>query len=218
MKHNLVLLRPRSDSFYVSKNRTVLATDLHGTINSNPEDGLFVYQTRLLSRYRYFVNGEQPRPLALSNVHQNTWMGYYIVAPPGVDPNARPDFGPGRLIAAETIEFRVSRFVGDGMHEDIDIANFAWRAVKLEIEIELDADFADWGEVLGDRQQHGEFQTQWKETGSAKWQLSFRYTADHRYRNQSESGIAHIDRSLRVAIHNSSSEPSYRKNRIRFPV
>src|SRR5438477_1481878 len=184
MKHNLVLLRPRSDSFYVSKNRTVLATDLHGTINSNPEDGLFVYQTRLLSHYRYFVNGEQPRPLALSNVHQNTWMGYYIVAPPGVDPNARPDFGPGHLIGAETIEFRVSRFVGDGMHEDIDIVNFAWRAVKFQVEIELDADFADWGEITGDRQQRGHLETAWTQPTSSEWELSFAYTAEHQYKNQ----------------------------------
>src|SRR5207302_6594365 len=173
---------------------------------------------RLLSHYRYFVNGEQPRPLALSNVHQNTWMGYYIVAPPGLDPDARPDFGPGRLIAAETIEFRVSRFVGDGMHEDIDIVNFAWRAVKFQVEIELDADFADWGEITGDRQQRGHLETAWTQSRSSEWELSFAYTAEHQYKNQSESGVARIDRSVRVVVHSSSSAPSYRRNRIRFPV
>ena len=124
MSRHLIRLRPRSDSFYLSKNRTVLATDLHGMVGSFDESGLFVYQTRMLSSYRYFINGQPPRPLALSNVHQNTWMGYYIVAPPGLDPDSRPDFGPGRLIAAQSIEFRVSRFIGDGMHEDIDAAEF----------------------------------------------------------------------------------------------
>ena len=218
MKRNLVLLRPRSDSFYVSKNRTVLATDLQGFVATTPDHGLFVYQTRVLSRYRYLINGEPPRPLALSNVHQNTWMGYYIVAPPGLDPYDRPDFGPGRLIGAETIEFRVSRFVGDGMHEDIDITNFAWRGVTLTVELELDADFADWGEVVGNRQQSGDLSTQWEKIENSKWQLGFRYTAQHRYENQSESGIAAIDRGVRVVIENSSSAPTYRKNTIRFLV
>src|SRR5947207_3329310 len=101
MKRHLILLRPRSDSFYVSKNRTVLATDLHGAIGTAPDTGLYVYQTRVLSCHRYFVNGEPPGPLALSNVHQNTWLGYYIVAPPGLNPDSRPDFGPGHLIGAE---------------------------------------------------------------------------------------------------------------------
>src|SRR5438093_9969246 len=213
MKRNLILLRPRSDSFYVSKNRTVLATDLHGAIATSPDNGLFVYQTRMLSSYRYFINGQPPRPLALSNVHQNTWMGYYIVAPPGVDPDSRPDFGPGRLIAAQTVEFRVSRFIGDGMHEDIDIKNFAGVPVEFVSEIELDADFADWGEVHGDRQQRGELERTWKQTGESEWELSFEYRAEHRYRNESESGTARIERGLQLRIHNSPGVPTYRKKR-----
>lgn len=37
MSRYLIRLRPRSDSFYVSKNRTVLATDLHGEVGSSPK-------------------------------------------------------------------------------------------------------------------------------------------------------------------------------------
>ncbi|PYS41950.1 MAG: amylo-alpha-1,6-glucosidase [Acidobacteria bacterium] len=218
MSRHLIRLRPRSDSFYLSKNRTVLATDLHGMVGSFAESGLFVYQTRMLSSYRYFIDGQPPRPLALSNVHQNTWMGYYIVAPPGVDPDSRPDFGPGRLIAAQTVEFRVSRFIGDGMHEDIDIKNFAGIPVEFTVEIELDADFADWGEVHGDRQQRGELEKTWKQIRPSEWELSFTYTAEHQYRKQSESGIARIDRRLYVVVHNTSSEPGYHNNRITFQI
>jgi len=218
MSRYLIRLRPRSDSFYVSKNRTVLATDLHGEVGSFPESGLFVYQTRMLSRYRYFINGQPPHPLALSNVHQNTWMGYYIAAPPGLDPDSRPDFGPGRLIGAETIEFRVSRFVGDGMHEDIDIVNFAGMPVEFLSEIELDADFADWGEVHGDRQETGDLRRSWKQISESEWELSFEYRVEHRYRNESESGTARIERSLHITIHNSSGTPAYKKDRLRFPI
>ena len=54
MSRYLIRLRPRSDSFYVSKNRTVLATDLQGEVGGFPESGLFVYQTRMLSRNRQY--------------------------------------------------------------------------------------------------------------------------------------------------------------------
>src|SRR5207244_1951805 len=116
-----------------------------------------------------------------------------------------------------SIEFRVSRFIGDGMHEDIDIRNFAGVPVEFTVEIELDADFADWGEVHGDRQQHGELQKNWKQIESSEWELSFSYTAE-RYSKQSESGTARIDRRLHVVVHNTSSEPRYQKNRISLPV
>ena len=48
----LVRLRPRADTLYVSQGRTVLATERDGFIADGAEHGLFVYETRLLSRYR----------------------------------------------------------------------------------------------------------------------------------------------------------------------
>ena len=80
----LIRLRPRHDLIYVSQNQTVLATDLDGFVRPGPDRGLFFHQTRLLSRYRYLINDKPPQPIALSNVEQHSWLGYYIVPAPGV--------------------------------------------------------------------------------------------------------------------------------------
>jgi hypothetical protein len=56
----LIRLHPRDDMLYVSQGRTVLATARDGLIADGPEHGLFVYQTRMLSRYRYLIDGTPP--------------------------------------------------------------------------------------------------------------------------------------------------------------
>ena len=70
----LVRLRPRADTLYISQDRTVLATERDGFISDGAEHGLFVHETRLLSRYRYLIDGAPPQPVALSNVEQHTWL------------------------------------------------------------------------------------------------------------------------------------------------
>ena len=80
----LVRLRPRDNTLYAARSRTVLATDRDGFVRGGADHGLFVHQTRMLSLYRYLIDGEPPRAVALSNVEQHTWLGYYIALPPGV--------------------------------------------------------------------------------------------------------------------------------------
>jgi hypothetical protein len=63
---------------YISQDRTVLATRRDGFICDGAEHGLFVHETRLLSRYRYLIDDRLPQPVALSNVEQHTWLGYYF--------------------------------------------------------------------------------------------------------------------------------------------
>ena len=56
--HRSSAFRPRPDTLYVAQNRTVLATALDGFVHEGPGHGLFVYQTRVLSRWRSIVNGQ----------------------------------------------------------------------------------------------------------------------------------------------------------------
>ncbi len=140
----LVRLRPRSDTLYISRNRTVLTTDRDGFITRNPETGLFVNETRLLSKYRYLINGETPQRVAVSNVQQDSSLGYYIALPPDRIATAA-DTGSGQLEEAsqETLELRVSRYVTEGFHEHIDLTNFTQRSTSFMLGIELDVDFVD---------------------------------------------------------------------------
>lgn len=75
----LVRLRPRADMLYSSQGRTV-ASGREGMISGGME-GLFCWQTRLLSRYRYLVENEVPEAIAGSNVEQHSWLGYYGFLP-----------------------------------------------------------------------------------------------------------------------------------------
>src|SRR5262245_40249096 len=74
MNQSLIQLRPRADTVYVSQGYTSLATERDGFIADGPEHGLFIHQTRMLSRYRWLIDGVSPQPVALSNVAQHTWM------------------------------------------------------------------------------------------------------------------------------------------------
>jgi hypothetical protein len=97
---------------------------LDGLIGDLPRHGLFVGETRLLSRYRYFVDGKTLQTVAVSNVEQHSWLGYYISPAPGT--KWKQDTGSGEMeeSSEETIELKVSRTVGLGIHEDIRFHKF----------------------------------------------------------------------------------------------
>ena len=105
----LITLRPRSDTTYVSQGRMVFAADRSGFVAEGSEGGLFVHETRLLSRYRYLIDGAPPECVAHSNVEQHSWLGYYIQLPPGAE-TGQPDQGSGQLrpVSQQTLELRLN--------------------------------------------------------------------------------------------------------------
>ena len=213
--HSLIRLRVRPGANYVSSGRTVLATDDDGLLLPKLDRGLFVDETRLLSRWAYTIEGKPPDPVSASNVSQNSWLGYFIAAAPDMPIEKERD--AISAAAQEAIELRISRFVGGGIHEDVDITNFARRPVKFAFEIELDADFADQSETNGERQQRGKQKWSWEDRGNA-WELGTRYTAEHRFRHQGRSGTARIERGLIIRFSNATSPPTRKRKRIRFSI
>lgn len=160
----LVRLRPRSETLHASQGETVLATGRDGFIDGGADHGLFVHETRLVSRYRYPIDDEPPAPVALSNVGQHTWLGYYIIAPPGAPPPPR-DHGSGQMeaVSEQTLELRLSRYVGDGLHEDVDLTNYSEYPTRFTLALEVDADFADIDETKGNRRQRGSLEREWRD-------------------------------------------------------
>jgi glycogen debranching enzyme len=211
---HLVRLRTRADTLYVTQNRTVLATRRDGFINGEPDHGFFVQSTRLLSRYEYLLNGRLLSPNGLSNVEQHSWLGYYVApAPEAVD-----DFvtqGPGGATAQHTIEVRLSRFVSDGLHEDVDLANFTQEPAPLILELHVDADFADIAETKGTRLQQGVVCRTW-EPAEMPPTLSFTYDAQREYSHQGNVGTARLRRGVRLQVENASSPVEYFDGKLRF--
>ena len=193
----------------------MLATDDSGILLPELDRGLFVHETRLLSRYRWLVDGEPPKPVTASNVSQRSWLGYYISAARGGPvEKERDDISAA---AQEAVELRLSRHVGGGMHEDVDVTNFARWPIELKLSLELESDFADQSETGGDRQQNGEQSTTWL-PGEDVRELRTTYQAEHRYSHQGDVGLATVRRGLTVRFINFSSPPKHENNRIIFRI
>ena len=50
-------------------------------------------------------------------------------------------------ISRQVLRLRVTRAIGDGIHEDLDITNYSLLPVRFVLEIALRSDFADLFEV-----------------------------------------------------------------------
>jgi glycogen debranching enzyme len=217
IKHGLIRLRPRADTIYVSQNRTVLSMTRDGSIDEGVEHGMFVSETRLLSRYEYRINGRKPVPVALSNVEQHSWLGYYIFLPKELYGEA--DEGSGMLdeMTQHTLELRISRYVADGIHEDVDLTNYTQRPLSFELQLNVDADFADIAETKRERQQKGEILKEWNEAEKGA-ELYYDYHAEHQYDVQGNTGVARIHRGITLQIANADSHPIYENNIITFQI
>lgn len=195
----------------------MLATDLDGVIVDVPKHGMFVGETRVLSRYRYLVDGKPPQTVAVSNVEQHSWLGYYIFPPPGLQ--WKKDTGSGEMepVSEQTVELKVSRMVGLGVHEDIDLTNFSQHDTHFVFEVELDSDFADQAET-SERKQHGKLVRRWKRSSPRRAELTWDYRAVHRYSHQGNRGTARLHRSLIVRVENADSPVTFRDSRLRFEI
>jgi N-terminal domain of (some) glycogen debranching enzymes len=217
----LVRLRPRWQTNYVGQSRTIIATDLNGWISPTSGQGLFVHETRLLSRYQYFIDEQRPLPVALSNVEQHTWLGYYITLPPGF-PSGPQDQGSGQVAASaqNALELRLARFVSNGVHEDVDLTNFTQHPTsKFRLQLRIDADFAAIVETIsGRRQQRGKKTCAWEAKSNALGALSYRYSARHKYANRNERGVAIFRSGIDILVARADSRPRWKSNVLSFEI
>lgn len=215
----LVRVHPRDDTLSVAQGQTVFATGRDGFISAGSQHGLFVHETRMISFYQYRINGEIPMLAAQSNAQQHSWMGYYVLLTPGIEVQ-EPDTGSGLVDPASehTLELRLSRYAGQGLHEDVDLTNYSLQATSFELELEVDADFADQIETRSRRQQQGELNRDWRQVDGDRWELSFSYHNEHEYNHQGNTGRASIDRKLVLQVENSGSAPTFEGRGLRFQV
>ena len=214
----LIRLHPREDSFEVSQGRCVLSTGLNGFIHSNTTDGFFVHQTRMLSCYHWRLDGKETMPVALSNVEQHSWLGYYVQAPHLK--SSFKDRGSGEMVEASerSVELRLSRTVGGGLHEDVDLTNYTQEHIEFELELDVAADFADQEETVRKRKQFGTLTENWRKNQQGGWELFFDYVAQHHYEHQGDVGDASIHRSVTIQVADCSTEPAYSGKQIHFHV
>jgi glycogen debranching enzyme len=214
MDPGLVRLRVRDQARFAGHGDTVLAIQRNGYIDGGPDQGLFVHETRLLSLYRCTIGRHVPLPVVLCNVRQDSWLGYYIVPVPG-DEQEEDSFA--QKAAQNTIELRVSRVVGEGMHEDLDVVNYSQKAATFRLGFEIDADFADMEETRGERRQQGRIERRWRRYGDVQ-ELAFDYRAENDYHHQDVRGHAHVHRSLTLRINCTDTRAFRRGRRLWFDI
>jgi glycogen debranching enzyme len=203
----LVRIRPRPATVHISRGRGVLATAVDGLLDGGADHGLFVHETRLLSRWRYVIDGDAPSPNALSVIRQNHSLGYYVIPAPGVTPPPTDD-GSGQVPdeSRNTLELRVTRLIDDGLHEDLDLTNYTMERTSFVFAIELDGDFADQVETR-ERKQQGRRETHWDAQAQ---RLTFHYVATHEAVTLRRSVELHVDRA--------STPPVFADSRLSFTV
>lgn len=214
-RDNLVKIRPRATTVQVSRGRTAFVSSLEGEVHAErPAEGLYIYNTRVLSRYCWKMNGKVPEFSCGSNVEQSNWVGYFIQAPENCKQTPEHECDP----LEEAVELRLARSVGEGMHEDVRLINHTQITTKVKLELEFAIDFVSRSEVEKGRQQHGNLELRRQQPEKGVWQLRADYRVEHRYSHQGDEGVARMHRGIVLQVENAGSKPKIAKNKVTFRI
>src|SRR5262245_16901995 len=172
-----------------------MVTDLGGEITADTEQGVFAGDTRFLSYYAIHANGERWVRLRSSAVSYYAARVYLTNAPFATEEGDVPGGKLGLVI---------SRAVGNGIHEDLDITNHGRGAVRFNLEIAMRSDFADLFEVKSHKfVRRGRIESEWDQ-------------------DECELRVTYANRDFRRAfvfrLVNSSSPSHYANGRITFEI
>lgn len=207
---DLIRLHPRRNAVCLSRGRMMLATETDGFVQGENEQGLFIYETRMLSKYRYRINGRSLFPVMHSNINQHSWLGYYVMAGPGSN--------APRIPAQHIIEARIYRSIDTHFKEELQLTNYTQEPVSFALTLELEADFADPEETQKQRQQQGTLNKRWRSPDPQTGELLFDYRSEHVYEHQEVQGTSHLHRGFVFRISEADAPPTYKRNYISFSV
>ena len=125
----------------IHQGQTVLVTEPDGQINWPSKRGMYFRDTRVVSAWAIYANGER----------------WELLNGGGAAPHVARIFLTNRAfvtkdgpIAARKLGLVIGRHIDGGLHEDLDITNNSQKPVRFNLEIAIRADFADIFEVKGD--------------------------------------------------------------------
>ena len=139
----------------IHQGQTVLVSEPDGHINWPSEKGLYFLDTRIISNWTIYANGE---PWELLNGGPVNYHAARIFL---TNKSILTEDGP---IPPRTIGLTISRSIIGGMHEDLDVTNNGLKPVRFQLEVALRCDFADIFEVKsGKIVRRGQITTEWSE-------------------------------------------------------
>jgi glycogen debranching enzyme len=139
----------------IHQGHTVLVSEPDGQISWPSDRGLYFFDTRLISAWAVYANGE---PWDLLNGGSVTFDSARVFL---TNRSFLTEDGP---VAAHSLGFALCRAIGGGLHEDLDISNYGRKPVRFNLEIAFRSDFADIFEVKsGKIVRRGRIETHWSE-------------------------------------------------------
>jgi glycogen debranching enzyme len=139
----------------IHQGQTVLVTEPDGQINWPSEKGLYFLDTRIISNWVIYANGE---PWELLNGGPITYYSARIFL------TNKPILTEDGPIPPRTLGLTISRSISGGLHEDLDITNNSMKPVRFQLEIAFRSDFADTFEVKsGHIVRRGQITTDWSQ-------------------------------------------------------
>jgi glycogen debranching enzyme len=146
-----IQLRARREQVFTYSGRCVLVTDLAGRLAREDPLGLYVDNTRFLSRLDLSVDGLPLETAAASTAGADAFLAY----------DALPET---KRVPKESVYLETAHFVGDGMRTLLRLTSYAPMSTAFTLAIQPEADFADSEEAeRGERQQTAETETTWDE-------------------------------------------------------
>ena len=137
----------------INRDDRFLVCQPDGRILGAVDDGFFTRDTRFISGYDLRINGR--RPVLLNSAPIQFFSARFEFT----NEAFLDDVGP---VDRQALAIRLDRTVSGGVHEDLDIVNYARRPVRLTIEVAIESDFADIFDVRGDKiVRRGEVNSRW---------------------------------------------------------
>ncbi|HUD61565.1 MAG TPA: glycogen debranching N-terminal domain-containing protein [Acetobacteraceae bacterium] len=175
--------------------QTVLVTNPDGQVDWPSDKGLYFFDTRLISAWAIYANGEAWDLLNGGAVTNDTALIYLT---------NRGFLTEDGIVPAHTLGFTLARRLAGGMHEDLDITNHGRKHIRFNLEIALRCDFADVFEVKSGRiVRRGRINTEWSDAHQ-----KLRTT----YRNQD------FLRAVHVGVQHEDQLAAYANGRLSFGV
>jgi glycogen debranching enzyme len=179
----------------IHQGQTVLLSELDGEIDWPSEKGLYFLDTRAISSWTIYANGE---PWVLLSGGAITYYAAIVILT-----NSAFETEVG-TVPARTLGLRLARWISSGIHEDLDVTNNGMKRVKFQLEIAIRSDFADVFEVKSGRiVRRGRIATEWSH---AQQQLRTLY------RN------GDFSRAVTMTTLRASSEAAYANGRLTFEI
>jgi glycogen debranching enzyme len=179
---------------------TVLLSNADGSITPGTRQGLFDHDTRVLSKYELLLDGVVPRVDSSGLPDASRWIGRLTV------PRSGGDAG-GPKLPQDLFELTIRRRVGNGLLDEIDVANYSATEADATLTLRLDAEFRDVAGMGGDPSLVGSTTRSWDHETRT---LLIEYVASHQSRT--------LRRAVRIRVLHTDSAPRGEGHELTFDL